>query len=275
MQVLKFKHTILVCLSAIALLGAGCSQSSLQQSYQDAYGNREAAAAAKPGRTSVSLRISRTTTSLTAKFSCTGTTLAQGTLFYTDGTSVSKTLSGTYGTISTSKVNGLWYARLKTGSGDYWYFDKSGDYWYFDRSGIWKPSSTTATSKSGSCYKGNGNGAKKGGWNGNDDWNSDWDGNWNSGNGNDDDRIVSTAVTGTDGTQLSVTLRDKLLIVDGNVDLVSVEAEFEGAAGKDYDLSGNRSTVNLKKLADDLDSFVVTDANGITWEFDGSGQYND
>jgi hypothetical protein len=270
MQVQKFKHIILVCLSAIVLLAAGCSQSSLQQSYQDAYGSRDVAAAAKPARTSVTLRISRTTTSLTAKFSSSGTTLAQGTLFYTDGTSVSKSLSGTYGTITTSKVNGLWYARLKTGSGDYWYFDKSGDYWYFDRSGTWKPSSTTATSKSGSGYKGCGNGGKKSGWKDNDG-DSDWDGD----NGNDDDRIVSTAVTGTDGTQLSVTLRDKLLIVDGNVDLLSVEAAYDGAADKDYELNGNRSTVNLKKLADDLDSFVVTDANGNTWEFDGSGQYND
>jgi hypothetical protein len=238
---------VLVMAGALALtLAASCSnnaaglQDSLQQtSVGDSL--KESSAFKVSTKISVTAKISTSKYGTSATFSVYGSTLQQGTLFFTDGTSVSRSFTGTKsGSVSSTKTS-LWYCRAKLGSGDYWYFDKSGDYWYFDRSGTWQPSTATRFTSS---YRG---------------WSLDVD------------ETVSSAILASDGSQVNVTFRDGGVIANASSGLVELEAWTWGNSDK-FDLDGDSDSCNLEGATNCL-CYVLTTADGAKWFFTADGSH--
>jgi len=253
------KHIRMLALAGICgaalLSAASCSDQggTLQQ-----VGRQVRAATATSGTPttiSVSTTISQLSTSCwDVKLACSGTTLSQGTLFYTSGASESKSISGTRSEIAgRTKTATLWYVRVKLKSGDYWYFDRAGDYWYFDRSGNWKPGSTTATSKATSAAKNSG---------------TDPD----AGSTAATPALSATIVASDNGDQFSVTLNGSLILFDSTSAVSSVEADYTQGDSETFGLDGSLAgSLDLGIRAADLDSFVVHFTDGTDAAFDNSG----
>ena len=240
-----------VVAGALALsLAASCSNSAtgLQESYQQAYGSdfsKDSSALRVSTKISVTAKVTKTTTSTSVAFSVYGTTLAQGTMFFTNGSSVSKSFTNTKtGTVSASKT-GLWYCRAKLGTGDYWYFDKNGDYWYFDRSGSWKPSSTTATSRTTSGAQG-------------------------GGAGDDAEVSVSTVIVTSADDQISVTFEDGTVSASSTSGLVSIDAVHRNGDYVELELSGDRDSGSFGNV--NCTYYVLETADGAQWYFDNEGE---
>lgn len=232
---------------ALALmLTASCSNGAALQQGLMPDARTAAATLAAPATISVTAKVARTLTSVTVNFYCTGATLSQGTLFFTDGKTVSKSLSGTSCKVSAGRTN-LWYCRVKLKTGDYWYFDKNGDYWYFDRTGTWKPSSTAATAKSTS-------GAKS--------------------HNNEEDVIevtTSTAILTEYGDVVTVTFADGTVSAGSTLGLSALYAGDAGGT-QDFSLAGERDSVNLGS-DDDSSYYVLATGDGTYWIFDSEGRY--
>ena len=241
-----------IAAGALALmLAASCSNNavSLQQDDQQAYGDtgKDASAFRVSTKMSVTAKVAKALTSTSVTFTCSGTTLAQATLFFTDGTSVSKSFSSVKsGTVSANKTN-LWYCRAKLGSGDYWYFDKSGDYWYFDRSGTWKPSSTTATARSTSSWGGD------------------------SASAGEAELTVSTLILTTSDDLVSVTFEDGEVTATSTSGLVSINACYRNGGYDKLDLDGDADSGDVS--AEDCYCYVLVTADGGWWFFDAEGTH--